>query len=472
MDVRDRIYIDGTWVPSTGAGTLQVIDATTEELLGTIPDGTPEDVDRAVAVAKAAFPAWAATSREERCALVAKIGEGLAARQEEIGALISHQVGTPIGISVRVQVGLALGVFANLKAAVEGVVWEEEVGNSFVLREPIGVVGAITPWNYPLYQAALKTAHAMVAGCTVVLKPSEVAPLDSYLFAEVIDAVGLPPGVFNLVMGRGPVVGEAMAAHPDVDAISFTGSTRAGTRVMQVGAETVKRVNLELGGKSATVILEGADLSKAVPTAIYSCFFNSSQSCTAPTRMVVPRSKLAEVEELAIATTATYTVGDPFKEDTKLGPLVSNVQRERVRGYIRSGIEEGAKLLIGGAEAPEGLDKGFFVKPTIFSEVGSKMTIAQKEIFGPVLSIIPVDSEEEAIEVANDSKYGLSGAVWAENLDHALAVARQMHTGQVDLNGGAFNGEAPFGGYKQSGNGKEHGKYGIEDFLEMKSLQR
>jgi acyl-CoA reductase-like NAD-dependent aldehyde dehydrogenase len=472
MDIRDRIYIDGAWVPSTGTSTLEVIDATTEEVLGTIPEGTAEDVDRAVAAAKAAFPAWAALPREERCEIVTKIGGGLAARQDEIGALISHQVGTPFVTSVRVQVGLALGVFASLKHVIEEVVWEEEIVNSLVLREPIGVVGAITPWNYPLYQAALKVAHALAAGCTVVLKPSEVAPLDTHLFAEVIDRVGLPPGVFNLVMGTGPVVGEAIAAHPGVDAISFTGSTRAGARVMQLGAETIKRVNLELGGKSATVILEDAVLKKAVPTGVYSCFFNSSQTCTAPTRMIVPQSTLAEVEELATAAAASYIVGDPFAEETQLGPLVSNAQRERVRSYIRTGIEEGAKLLVGGAEAPAGLERGFFVKPTVFSRVSSKMTIAQEEIFGPVLSIIPVDSEQEAIEVANDSKYGLSGAVWAKEPDHAIAVARQINTGQVDINGGAFNPEAPFGGHKQSGNGLERGRYGIEDFLVTKSLQR
>jgi acyl-CoA reductase-like NAD-dependent aldehyde dehydrogenase len=341
-----------------------------------------------------------------------------------------------------------------------------------VVREPIGVVAAITPWNYPLYQAALKVAHALAAGCTVVLKPSEVAPLDSFYLAQAIDDAGLPPGVFNLVMGTGPVVGEAMAAHPDVDAVSFTGSTRAGTRVMQLGAETVKRVNLELGGKSATVILEGADLTAAVPAAVGAAFFNSSQTCTAPTRMVVPRSQLAEVEELAVAAAERHTPGDPFEKTTRLGPLISDVQRERVRGFIRTGIDEGARLLTGGPEAPDGLDTGYFVQPTVFSDVDTKMTIAQEEIFGPVLSIIPVDSEAEAIEVANDSKYGLSGAVWAEDLEHATAVARQLRTGQVDLNGGAFNGEAPFGGYKQSGNGKERGRYGVEDFLEIKSLQR
>ena len=472
MIIRDSIYIAGSWQPSTGSGTLAVIDSSSEELLGSIPDGTAEDVDRAVAAARAAFAGWSALAPLERVELLGRVAASLAARQDEIGELISHQVGTPLSISTRIQVGLPLGVFANLKAAVEAIAWEEELGNSLLLREPIGVVGAITPWNYPLYQAVLKTAHAMAAGCTVVLKPSEVAPLDSFLLAEAVHEAGIPAGVFNLVMGTGPVVGEAIAAHPDVDAVSFTGSTRAGIRVMQTGAETVKRVNLELGGKSASVILEGADLERAVPAAVYSAFFNSSQTCTAPTRMVVPRSRLAEIEELAVASASSFIVGDPFDPGTTLGPLVSAAQRERVRGYIRSGIEEGAKLLIGGPEAPEGLDSGFFVKPTVFSEVDPKSTIAQEEIFGPVLSIIAVDSEEEAIEVANDSKYGLSGAVWAADAAHALRVARQIRTGQVDLNGGAFNGEAPFGGYKQSGNGKERGSYGIEEFLEIKSCQR
>jgi betaine-aldehyde dehydrogenase len=472
MDTRNKIFIGGEWVPSTGTGTIEVFDSTTEAVIGTIPDGTAEDVDRAVRAARAALPAWSALSPKERCAHVMRVGEGLAARQQEIGELIAHQVGTALPISVRVQVGLALGVFAGLPEFIEEIAWEEEIGNSLVLREPIGVVGAITPWNYPLYQAVLKVADALVAGCTVVLKPSEVAPLDAFIFAEVIEQAGLPAGAFNLVMGTGPVVGEAMSAHPEIDAITFTGSTRAGIRVMQTAAETVKKVGLELGGKSATVILDDADLAKAVPAGVYSAFFNSSQTCTAPTRMVVPRSRLAEVEELAVAATATMTVGDPFAETTKLGPLVSAVQRDRVRAYIRSGIEEGAKLLVGGPEAPEGLEKGYFVQATVFSEVGPKMTIAQEEIFGPVLSIIPVDSEAEAIEVANDSIYGLAGAVWSKDPDRALAVARQIRSGLIDLNGGAFNPHAPFGGHKQSGIGVERGRYGIEEYLVTKSLQR
>jgi acyl-CoA reductase-like NAD-dependent aldehyde dehydrogenase len=472
MEVTDKIYINGAWVPSAGTGTLEVFDATSEAVLATIPEGVSEDVDAAVAAAKAAFPSWSALSPAARCELLVKAGDALAARSDEIAELIARQVGTPLKIAQRIQSGLGLGVFAGLPKALDGIEWEEEIGNSLVVKEPVGVVGAITPWNYPFFQAALKVVHALVAGCTVVLKPSEVAPLDAFVMAEVFDEVGLPAGVFNLVMGTGPVVGEAIASHPDVDAVTFTGSTRAGTRVMQVGAETIKHVSLELGGKSANVILEDADFSRAVPAGVFSAFFNGGQTCTAPTRMVVPRSKLAEVEELAVSAASSYTVGDPFSEDTKLGPMASAAQRDRVRGYITTGIDEGATLLTGGPEAPEGLDKGFFIRPTVFSNVDPKSTIAQEEIFGPVLSIIAVDSEEEALEVANDSIYGLAGSVWAADDEHALEFARQMRTGQVDVNGGAFNPEAPFGGYKRSGIGKERGRYGIEEFLSIKSLQR
>jgi aldehyde dehydrogenase (NAD+) len=472
MDVRDKIYINGEWVASSGEGVLEVIDSTTEEVLATIPNGSVDDVDRAAQAAAAAFDGWAATPLEERVAFVTKIGEHLAMRMDKIGELISREVGMPKGLSVPVQAGLPIGAFMDLAQHVAEFTWEEEIGNSLVVREPIGVVGAITPWNYPLYQIALKVAPALVTGCTVILKPSEVAPLNAFELTEVIDEVGLPPGVFNLVTGVGPVVGEAIAAHPLIAAVSFTGSTRAGKRVMQVGAENVKRVNLELGGKSANIILEDADIPTAVATGVFGCFLNSGQTCSALTRMIVPRSKLAEVEEVAAATAAGFAPGDPFAEGTGIGPLVSAAQRDRVRGYINKGIDEGAKLLTGGPEAPEGLDHGFFVQPTVFSEVTPDMTIAREEIFGPVLSIIPVDSEEEAIAVANDSEYGLAGSVWAGDQAHAEAVARKLRTGQVDINGGAFNVSAPFGGYKQSGNGRERGKYGLEEFLETKSLQR
>jgi aldehyde dehydrogenase (NAD+) len=472
MDVRDKIYINGSWVASTGTGVLEVIDSTTEEVMATIPDGTPEDVDKAVQAAAAAFPAWAATSNEERAKLLTRVGEALAARTDEIAAIISHEVGMPMTLSGAVQVGLPAGAFADAAKAAEEFAWEEELGNSLVVHEPIGVVGAITPWNFPLYQVVLKVAPALAAGCTVVLKPSEVAPINAFILAEVIHEIGLPAGVFNLVTGVGPVVGEAIASHPKVDMVSFTGSTRAGKRVMQLAAESVKRVSLELGGKSANILLDDADLSAAVPAGVFACYMNSGQTCSALTRMLVPRDKLAEVEELAAGAAAGFAPGDPFEEGKLLGPLVSAVQRDRVRGYINKGIEEGAKLVIGGAEAPEGLEKGFFVQPTVFSEVTRTMTIANEEIFGPVLSIIPYDTEEEAIEIANDTPYGLSGGVWSSDPARAEKVARQMRTGQVDINGGAFNPGAPFGGYKQSGIGRERGKYGLEEFVETKSMQR
>ena len=472
MDVRDKIYINGAWVPSTGKGTLEVINSATEEVMATIPEGTAEDVDKAVQAAAAAFPGWSATSREERGKLLTRIGEALAARTDEVATIISQEVGMPMTLSGSVQVGLPAMAFADAANAAEAFQWEEELGNSLVVHEPIGVVGAITPWNFPLYQVVLKVAPALAAGCTVVLKPSEVAPINAFILAEIIDEVGLPAGVFNLVSGVGPVVGEAIAAHPKVDMVSFTGSTRAGRRVMELAAEGIKRVSLELGGKSANILLDDADLSAAVPAGVFACYMNSGQTCSALTRMLVPRDKLAEVEELAAGAAAGFAPGDPFEPGKLLGPLVSSVQRERVRGYINKGIEEGAKLVIGGAAPPEGLEKGFFVQPTVFSDVTPDMTIAREEIFGPVLSIIPYDTEEEAIEIANDTPYGLSGGVWSSDPARAEKVARQMRTGQVDINGGAFNPGAPFGGYKQSGNGRERGKYGLEEYIETKSMQR
>jgi betaine-aldehyde dehydrogenase len=473
MHVRDKIYINGAWVPSTGKGTLDVIDSATEEVFATIPEGTAEDVDKAVEAAAAAFPGWAATSREERAKLLTRIGEALGARTDEIAQVISHEVGMPMTLSGSIQVGLPAGAFADAAQAAENFQWEEEVGNSLVVREPVGVVGAITPWNYPLYQVVLKVAPSLAAGCTVVLKPSEVAPINAFILADVIDEVGLPPGVFNLVSGVGPVVGEAIAAHPKVDMVSFTGSTRAGRRVMELAAEGIKRVSLELGGKSANILLDDADFATAVPAGLFGCYMNSGQTCSALTRMLVPRERLAEVEELAVAGTAGFAPGDPFEAGKLIGPLVSAVQRDRVVGYIKKGIDEGAKLIVGGAEPPEGLgDKGFFVQPTVFSEVTPDMTIAKEEIFGPVLVLMPYDTEEEAIEIANGTPYGLAGAVWSGDSARAERVARQLRTGQVDINGGNFNPQAPFGGYKQSGFGRERGKYGLEEFVETKSMQR
>src|SRR6202453_1953036 len=392
MDVRDKIYINGAWVPSTGKGTLEVIDSATEEVMATIPEGTVEDVDAAVQAAAAAFPAWSATSREERSKVLVRIGEALAARTEEIATIISHEVGMPMTLSGAVQVGLPAGAFADAAKAAESFPWEEEIGNSLIVREPVGVVGAITPWNYPLFQIVLKVAPALAAGCTVVLKPSEVAPLNAFALAEVIDEVGLPAGVFNLVTGVGPVVGEAIASHPLVDMVSFTGSTRAGKRVMELASNSVKRVSLELGGKSANILLDDADFAKAVPDGLNKCYINSGQTCSALTRMLVPRERLSEVEALATAAAESFTPGDPFAQGTRLGPLVSAAQRDRVRHYIDKGSGEGAALLTGGTDAPEGLDKGFFVRPTVFSSVTRDMTIARDEIFGPVLVIIPYDS--------------------------------------------------------------------------------
>jgi aldehyde dehydrogenase (NAD+)/betaine-aldehyde dehydrogenase len=471
MDVRDNLYIDGAWVAPHSSDTIEVIDSTTEEVMGTVPLGSAEDVDAAVQAARAAFAEWSQVSASERAKYATRIGEALAARMADIAELVAHEVGMPLSLSMMIQAGLPIGTFSSMADLVGQITWEEQVGNSLVVKEPIGVVGAITPWNYPLHQIAAKVAPAITAGCTIVLKPSEVAPLNAFLLADVIHDVGLPPGVFNLVSGLGPVVGEALASHPDVDMISFTGSTRAGRRVTQLAAETVKRVALELGGKSPNVILEDANFAMAVPHGVTMCYLNSGQTCSALTRMIVPRSRLAEVEELATKAAEESTPGSPFADGTRLGPLVSAAQRDRVRTYIQKGIDEGAKLLTGGVEAPEGLEQGFFVKPTVFSDVTRKMTIAQEEIFGPVLAIMPFDTEEEAIEIANDSAYGLAGGVWAGDPEHAKQVALRIRTGRVDVNGGAFNTLAPFGGYKQSGNGRELGKFGLEEFLEVKSLQ-
>jgi acyl-CoA reductase-like NAD-dependent aldehyde dehydrogenase len=361
--------------------------------------------------------------------------------------------------------------FSSMPAILAATQFEETVGNSLVVKEPVGVVGCITPWNYPLHQIAAKVAPALAAGCTVVLKPSEVAPLNAFILAECIEAAGLPPGVFNLVSGFGPVVGEAIAAHPDVDMVSFTGSTRAGRRVSELAAETVKRVTLELGGKSPNIILDDADFERAVTDGVTKCYQNSGQTCSALTRMLVPRNRVAEAEQIAAKAAQTFSVGDPFEATTRLGPLVSAVQLERVRGYIKKGQEEGAKLVTGGADLPASVEKGYFVQPTVFSDVTNDMTIAQEEIFGPVLSIIPYDDEEDAIRIANDTVYGLAAGVWSGDPERAKRVARRLRSGQVEVNGGNFNLAAPFGGYKQSGHGRELGKFGLEEYLETKSLQ-
>jgi len=469
MQAYDNIYIDGRWVPSTGSGKLAVTDSATEEVIATVPEGTADDVDKAVAAARAAFPAWSALPKEERAAYLMKIHAGLEARTDEIATTIAKEVGMPILLSNLIQAGLPKANFAVAAQLLGSYEFEETMGNALVVREAVGVVGCITPWNYPLHQIALKVAPALAAGNTVVVKPSEIAPINAFILAEVIDDAGLPAGVFNLVTGLGPVVGEAIAAHPHVDMVSFTGSTRAGKRVAEVASATVKKVALELGGKSANVILPDADIAKAVADGVGKCYLNSGQTCTALTRMIVPRERLAEVERVAAETAATFTPGNPFADGSRIGPLVSAAQRDRVRSFINKGIEEGATLIAGGPDTPAGLDTGYFVAPTVFSNVTRDMTIAREEIFGPVLSIMPYDSEEEAIDIANDTIYGLAGGVWGEP-EHAKAVARRIRAGQVEVNGGPFNVTAPFGGYKQSGLGREAGRFGLEEFTEVKAL--
>jgi aldehyde dehydrogenase (NAD+) len=470
MRVYDKLYINGTWVPSTGTGTLDVVNAASEAVMARVPEGTPADVDRAVAAATAARETWAGTTPVIRAAALEAIAAGITARQEEIARTITNEVGMPIKLSRAIQAGLPASVTANYAKLLGSFAFEEQIGNSVVVREPVGVVGCITPWNYPLHQVMAKVAPALAAGCTVVLKPSEVAPLTAFILAEIIDTAGLPAGVFNLVSGTGPVVGEAIAAHPDVDMVSFTGSTRAGRRVSELAARTVKRVALELGGKSANIILDDADLQKAVTSGLNECYLNSGQTCSALTRMLVPRARYADAVALAKAAAERFTVGDPTSETTKLGPLISATQRERVRGYIRKGLDEGATLVTGGAEPPAGLDTGYYVRPTVFANVNNRMTIAQEEIFGPVLCIIAYDNDDDAVRIANDTIYGLSGAVWSADAARAKAVARRLRTGQVTINGGRYNPLAPFGGYKQSGHGRELGKFGLEEYLQIKAL--
>ncbi len=471
---REVLYVDGAWVPSTGTGTLPVTNPYTEQVLGSVPEGTAEDVDRAARAAARALPGWAATPLGDRVKACSAIAEGLKARAQEIALAASTEMGAPWQIAVMVQAGLPVIDFASMEDVVDEVEWERRSGNSLLVRQPVGVVGAITPWNYPLHQISAKVAPALVAGCTVVLKPSELVPGVAYLLAEVVDEVGLPPGVFNLVTGTGPVVGEAIVSHPDVDMVSFTGSTRAGRRVAELAAAAPKRTSLELGGKSASVLLDdlsGEELGTAVAGSLSGCLINSGQTCSATTRLLVPRARLAEVQAMLEVFVRYAPVGDPLDPATQQGPLVSKVQQERVRGYIRSAVEEGATLVAGGPEQPESAPTGFFVQPTVLvAEAGS--TIEQEEVFGPVLTVVPYDGgDEQALAVANGTPYGLSGAVWASDRDRAVAFAKRMRTGQVGVNGGVFNPTAPFGGFGQSGYGRELGSLGIEEFTTVTSLQ-
>ena len=462
-------YVNGQWQAATSQDHFEVHDASTEEVMATVPQGTTEEASQAVLAARAAFPAWAALSVEERCQYIDKIVAGLKARTDEMATAIAREVGMPIKMAKMIQVGGPVFNWGNAAKVARAYHYEEKVGNSLVVREPIGVVGCITPWNFPLNQITLKVAPALAAGCTVVLKPSEIAPVNAMILTEIIHAAGLPPGVFNLVNGAGPVVGEVLASHPEVDMVSFTGSTRAGKRVAALAAESVKRVTLELGGKSASVVLPDADMAAAVKGTLAACLLNSGQTCSAHTRMLVPESRYEEIKALLQAGIAKYPLGISLDENSRLGPLITATQRERVTGFIQQGLQEGAELIAGGSDKPP-FDKGYFVHPTAL-RVKPDDTLAHEEIFGPVLVVLTYKDEDEAARIANDTIYGLGGGVWSGSDEHALAFARRMRTGQVDINGAPFNGNAPFGGYKQSGNGRENGKYGFEEFLEHKAIQ-
>lgn len=471
MIVRDKFYINGDWVKPVGEGVLEVVDASTEEVMGTVPAGAAEDANRAVEAAAAAFETWGMTTAQERQGYLKKLHAAMSARLDELGEVMAGEVGMPLAMAKAIQAGLPVQSVANFIKILDTYQFEDKIDNSDIIKEPVGVVACITPWNYPLHQIMAKVCPALAAGCTVIVKPSEVAPLTAFMLAEMVDASGFPPGVVNVITGVGAVVGEALASHPKVDMVSFTGSTRAGKRVSELAAQTVKRVVVELGGKSASVILDDSDLENAVRGTVNDCYFNSGQTCAAHTRMLVPEAQYERAAKKAVEVAESLTLGQSHDPKAKLGPVITRTQQERVRSYIKKGIEEGAELLCGGAEQPEDLPTGFFIKPTVFGKVTRDMTIAQEEIFGPVLSILTYKDEEDAIRIANDTVYGLSSGVWSKDLDHARKVARRLRSGNVIINGGGFNMMAPFGGYKQSGNGREHGPYALDDYLEIKSLQ-
>ena len=470
MSNRQKFYINGEWVEPSTSATLEVINPATEEPIDSIALGGPADVDKAVAAAKAAFETFSQTSREERVTLLEQIIAAYSARMGEVAAVISQEMGAPMPLANAAQAPAGVGHFMTTLEVLKTFEFEEDIGTSHVVREPAGVCGFITPWNWPINQIACKVAPALAAGCTMVLKPSEVAPFNAILFAEILDDAGVPAGVFNLVNGDGPTVGVALSSHPDVDMMSFTGSTRAGIEVAKNAAPTVKRVAQELGGKSANIILDDADFQAAISRDVFGMCMNSGQSCNAPTRMLVPNARMDEAAAIAKAAAENVRVGAPDAEGTTIGPVVSEVQFNKIQGLIEKGIEEGAKLETGGPGRPDGLNQGYYVKPTVFSHVTNDMTIAREEIFGPVLSLIGYEDDEDAVRIANDTVYGLSGYISSGDPERAKAIARQIRSGNVHLNGAPVDQLAPFGGYKQSGNGREWGSHGFEEFLEVKAI--
>ncbi|MCH2100266.1 MAG: aldehyde dehydrogenase family protein [Pseudomonadales bacterium] len=470
MDNALKFYIDGQWVDPIGQETLDVINPATEESIGKIAMGTSEDIDRAVAAAKKAFETFSQTTREERIEMLEKLLAAYQARMGDIASAVSQEMGAPIGLANAAQAPAGMGHIMYTLNALKEFAFEETSGKNLIVREPIGVCGLITPWNWPLNQIAAKVAPAIAAGCTMVLKPSEIAPMNAVIFAECVDAAGIPAGVFNLVHGDGPNVGVAMSSHPDIDMMSFTGSTRAGISVAEESAKTVKRVTQELGGKSANIILDDAEFEKVIARDMVGMCVNTGQSCNAPTRMLVPEARMDEAAAIAKAAAESINVGDPTSTDTNVGPLVSQMQFDKVQALIQKGIDEGAKLETGGVGRPDGMNRGYFVKPTVFSHVNNEMTIAREEIFGPVLSLIGYKDDADAVRIANDTLYGLSGYVSSTDPERAASVARQIRAGNIHVNGAGVDPGAPFGGYKQSGNGREFSTWGLDEFLETKAI--
>jgi len=467
---KDLFYIDGQWQKPQGSDTTAVVNPATEEPVARVAMGNGADVDRAVAAARAAFEGWSQTPPAQRAEYLDRIAAGIEARTAELADAITAEMGSPCALVKPTQIGNPLFTFKEAAELARTYHFEADYGKTHVIREPIGVCAMITPWNFPLNQIAGKVAPALAAGCTMVLKPSELAPLDAFILAEIVHDAGLPAGVFNLIVGAGPTVGEALAAHPQVDMVSITGSTRAGAAVAIAAAPTIKRVAQELGGKSANIILPDADFGRAVKGGVRLAMFNSGQACNGPTRMLIPRQHQREIEDIVIKAVEGIVVGNPKDDKTYMGPIANRAQYERVIAFIRRAIDEGARLLIGGPERPEGLDKGFYVKPTVFTDVRNDMLTAREEAFGPVLALIPYDTEDEAIAIANDNPYGLSSYVQSGDLEHAKRVGRRIRAGHVELNGARWDQGAPFGGYRMSGNGREHGVWGLEEFLEIKAM--